>query len=181
MDSLVSRLEQIALTGNDLCDMVRKLGNHGVRVHHYDDLGSLSADELFGDSNSVLLLLELKASKIGHWVLLVKNDDVYFYDPYGFSVQEIMKLTGEKNYIHKLFPKLAWNHHRHQLVKDEVNTCGRHCVSRALFHFLSNDEYHERVITPLLGNHIVPNADAYVSLMTAFLDDSDRVLFRFFT
>ena len=187
MDNLVSRLENIPLTGEDLCEMVRKLGNHGVRVYKYDDLSRIKTpDQLFGNSNTVLLLLQIKSGhqSIGHWVAVVRNDAGYFYyDPYGLSVEQDMKLTGEKNYINIIFSstKLRINHHRHQLFKDHVNTCGRHCVLRSLFHSLSNSQYNDKVIKPLIRNHIISNADAFVSLMTAFLDNSDRALFNFFS
>ena len=89
-------------------------------------------------------------------------------------------------YLNNLLYGYKVGEYKHKLQKenDDVNTCGRHDVVRAVFHFLSNEEYYNRVIAPIIKQKLVKNPDVFVSLMTAFLgcesDVGDEKVMNFF-
>ncbi len=194
MESLVSDLEEIPLSGCDLVAMATKLGNpHTVYIDEYDTLKHMkSLEDLFGGANTAFILLDIFSDRqpmehIGHWVALCLGDRaIQFFDPYGNSLEKDLELTGEEPYLQKLLYgyKVEENKHKLQKNSDDVNTCGRHCSVRALFHFLSNDEYYDRVIEPMLKQRLVKSPDVFVSLMTAFLgcesDKGDQRVMNFF-
>ncbi len=194
MESLVNGLEGIPLSGCDLVAMATKLGNPHTRyIDEYDTLKDIkSLEELFADANSVFILLDIFSDRepmahIGHWVVLCLGDRaIQFFDPYGNSLERDLELTGEEPYLQKLLYgyKVEENKHKLQKFNDDVNTCGRHDVVRALFHFLSNDEYYDRVINPVLKQRLVKSPDVLVTLLTAFLgcesDKGDQRVMNFF-
>lgn len=194
MESLINELEGIPLSGCDLVAMATKLGNPHTRyIDEYDSLKNIkSLEELFVDVNSVFILLDIFSDRepmahIGHWVALCLGDRaIQFFDPYGNSLEKDLELTGEEPYLQKLLYGYKLNENKHKLQKnsDDVNTCGRHTVARALFHFLSNDEYYNRVIEPMIKKRLVKNPDVFVSLLTAFLgcksDKGDQKIMNFF-
>ena len=187
---LVSQLEQIPLDGDDLETMANSLGVSRVRSVLYSQLKGKSLDDIFSGVDAVFVLYEIKntdgrGSKpvIGHWIVLLNNDKgVSYYDPYGLSISQDLHLTGEPDYYQKLFNniKVDVNDKRHQKFRDDVNTCGRHCVSRSIFWFMTNRQYDSLVVKPILSNKMVANLDAYVSILTAFLDKSDKVVLTLF-
>lgn len=186
MDDLIARLEGLPLSGSDLNLMSSKLGVSNTRFVEYDNLKNESLDSLFANSCCVFILFELvdrtgMLRKIGHWAVLIKNlNGLVYYDPYGLSVSEDIRLTGESAWLEKLLvgQQVDVNSNRHQRFRDETNTCGRHCVIRTLFHFMSNREYNDLVIKGVQMH--VDSPDTFVSLMTAFLADADQVIETFF-
>ena len=85
-----------------------------------------------------------------------KPNDVYFYDSYGGFIDDQLnhihpfyreKTDQTKRYLSELlyespYENIHYNPHKHQLHKDGVNTCGRHC---AVFLKMEQDpeEYNE--------------------------------------
>ena len=194
MNSLVNGLETIPLSGCDLVSMATKLGNTHTRyIDDYDSLKNVkSVEELFDGVNSVFILLDIFSDRnvlehIGHWIVLCLGDKaIQFFDPYGNSLEKDLELTGEEPYLQKLLYgyKVEENKHKLQKENDDVNTCGRHDVVRAVFHFLSNQEYYDRVIAPIIKQKLVKNPDVLVTLLTAFLgcesDVGDEKVMNFF-
>lgn len=188
MDDLIARIEEIPLTGDDLTTMSQKLGNNNTHFVFYEDLATIgNLKELFGRSNTVFILFQIREqggiAAIGHWAALIKNrHGVVYYDPYGLALSEDIALGGEPNWLDRLLrgTRVDINKIRHQRFRKDVNTCGRHTVSRALFYFMTNAEYDQLVIRPLIDGRSVADGDVYVSLLTAFLDESDMVVREFF-
>ena len=189
MDDLVTRLEAIPLSGDDLVMMATKLGNPHTRFYLYNQLRDIkSVDALMAGHNSVFILFDIVAdgqiTPVGHWNVVIQNDHgISVYDPYGLTLGQDLVLTGEPPYLTDILSRGAPiddSKFRHQMFKDDLNTCGRHTVTRAVFWFMTNAQYDELVIAPLTRDKIVRDPDAFVSLLTAFLDDSDRVVFEFF-
>lgn len=186
MDDLITRIELIPLSGEDLVMMASKLGNEETRFILYDNLRHVkSVTELMAGANSVFILFQIKnpsgPPSVGHWAVLIKtNVGLSYYDPYGLVLSQDIQLTGEPAWLEKLLSPLnvEMNTIRHQKFRDEVQTCGRHIVVRSIFHFMTNVQYNKFVIQPVL--HFVEDADVFVSLMTVFLDDSDMVINSFF-
>ena len=167
---LVSSLEKIPLDGDDLESMATCLGVDAKSLL-YSDLKGKTLSSLFTHDN-IYVLYDIRSdpSVVGHWVCLMKRgDDLYYYDPYGMSISQDLEVTNEPDYF-SLFKgvDINVNPHRHQEFKEEVNTCGRHCVSRSMWG--TNQEYN-KLVTSISE---VKNVDTYVSILTAFLDESDR-------
>lgn len=178
---LISLIEQIPLSGTDLTQMARSLGNPHVKAILYSELAGLTdINQLFNDANSVFILFEIQGElkpSVGHWIVLIKHGGLSYYDPYALMLSQDLQLTGEPPWLELLLskvPTVEMNRHRHQLLKDETQTCGRHTVVRSLFWFMDNERYHRHIIQPILP--FVKDPDTFVTLMTAFLGPSDRVL-----
>ncbi len=189
MDDLVTRLEAIPLSGDDLVMMATKLGNQHTRFYLYNQLKDIkSVDELMAGHNSVFILFDIKSdggiAPVGHWNVVIRNQHgISVYDPYGLSLGQDLEITGEPPYLTDLLargPPFEDSMFRHQTFKDETQTCGRHTVARSIFWFMTNAQYNDLVIAPLTKDRIVRDPDAFVSLLTAFLDNGDRVVFEFF-
>lgn len=184
MQNLIEELENIPLSGQDLQAMSRKLGNRGTRVYQYSQLIDIpDVAALLGPSNTAYILFDIKSESggtVGHWACVIRNSrGVSYYDPYGLNLSEDLAITGEPPYLNRILAgKLDVNRSRHQQFRDKIQTCGRHIVVRSLFHFLTNAEYNDQIVVPV--DKFVRNTDVFVSLMTAFLDDSDRAVLTFF-
>ena len=193
MDNFVTKLEAIPLSGDDLLEQASKLGkdeSHMSWIVYNDLMGVNSLEELFsGGLNSIFVLLQITNSSggmadVGHWILLSIDDqrNLSYFDPYGLSIDQDLALTMEPRTILDLIGsmKVDVNRFRHQMFRDSVNTCGRHTVLRALFNFMSNKEYNDIIIHPVVQKKLVRNADVMANLITGFLSMSDDVVRKFF-
>lgn len=197
MDDLLNQLSAIPLSGEDLIDMATKMGNAHTGWISYDDLNTVrNINDLFmvnaqtGEKklNAVFVLLQIhndaQMPVVGHWILLSLDDQnrVSYYDPYALSIEEDIKVTGESQLLPRLLQgvDVDVNRFKHQKFKDDIQTCGRHTAVRAFFHFMSNQEYNDQVVMPLIRTREVKDADTFVNLMTAFLSKSDMVVKTFF-
>lgn len=188
MEDLVVRLEEIPLSGEDLTSMARNMGNPAVKYVNYDDLKNVSGvAELFGPCNSVYVLFQVRSESgiqaVGHWAGVMRNaHGISYYDPYGLLLSQDIHLTGEPPHLERILSghKVDMNHTRDQKFRDHINTCGRHVVVRSLFHFMTNDEYNDLITQPILNHKLVRDLDVFVSILTAFVDSTDRALFEFF-
>lgn len=183
--NLITEIEGVPLDGSDLRSMATKLGNNAVKSLLYDNLAGVTLDELFSDVNTVFILYQIRNGMgpkpvVGHWVSLIKNDMGFqYYDPYGLTISQDLHITGEPDHFKRLFKgkTVNINDKRHQRFKNEVNTCGRHCVSRSTMWFLNNGEYND-LLQPIVQAHMVSTLDVYVSILTMFLDDSDKAVLQ---
>jgi hypothetical protein len=191
-DKLVSRIEEIPLSGDDLIKIARCLSMNRSIWMLYDDLAKFSQpDEIFKDKyEAIYVLLQIKSedptkSAVGHWVCFIfhrEKNEYYWYDSYGIPIAKELSLTHEPDTILKLTKNVNLgmeNKHRHQMFRDDVNTCGRHCVLRSVFWHLDNDEYNRFVISPMVPRPI-HTADNLVALLTGLAAESDRILIQFF-
>lgn len=178
---LIQELETIPLSGLDLMQMSNKLGNPHTEWILYDHLSTMkTVEDLFrGGVNSNFILFTISTeqgpARIGHWITLIKRGSSYsYYDPYGLTISQDIILSGEPPHLERLLrgKTVEVNRERHQLMKAEVNTCGRHCVVRALLFRRTNAEY-GKVLQQ--SKPFVMDNDVFVSLLTAFLSKSDQV------
>ena len=197
----IDRLELIPLDGNDLIVMSGKLGNPDCKWMQYDDLASASTiDDLFTpmsdgsdrENNTMYILLQIESGSgapTGHWVSIIKYSggdyDYGHYDSYGFTIDQELAFTHAQPLLQNLLTgvRLEESRVKHQLFKDkrhDVNTCGRHTVSRSVFYYLSNKEYDKLIIQPVLSDNDVRNPDVMVSLLTGFLPPNDSPVRDFF-
>lgn len=185
---IVSLLESIPLSGDDLITIATKMGNPDVSWMLYDDLADVrKIEDLFQNSvNTVFLLLQIRhtdgVQSVGHWVALSMLEDgtTIYYDPYGLSVNEDLLITSEPDFILKLLKNrnVDVNKFQHQDLKHETNVCGRHTCLRSIFHFLTNNQYNDTIIAPLIKTKQVANPDILISLITGFLSKSDDVVLK---
>ena len=192
MEDLVKNLTRIPLDGNDLIEIATKLGKNKDHMGWitYDSLDQINnISELFkGEINSIFLLIQPPMTNIGHWVTLGSNKNgLFYYDPYGLTPEQDIEITKSSSKLIQLLMghTVDVNKYKHQLfgtdMGTEVNTCGRHDAMRAFFYMLSNKEYNDKIIMPLIKSGDVKNGDVVANLLTGFLSDSDKVVKMFIT
>jgi hypothetical protein len=187
--NLINNIEELPLSGSDLISISKSLNMLTSKFMIYEQLHKInSLDQIFGSHfTACYLLFQIRGDNqpIGHWTCLIYHRDkniYYFYDPYALSIDELLELTHEHDHLKKLLSgrNFIVNKHRHQLMRDDVNTCGRHCVLRSIFWHLKGDEYHRHVIEPCIKNHMVRDPDVLVSLITGLISKTDEPLITFF-
>lgn len=192
----IIQLEEIPLTGDDLIIMSTKLGNSECKWIGYDELKNVrNIEELFrSGNNTIYILLQISGrdgGNIGHWISLIKyNDprisfDYAHYDSYGFSVDQELSITHESPLLFDLLKGLRIDENRvqHQAFKNkqfDVNTCGRHTVTRSVFYYMDNANYNKLIIQPILKDNNVKDPDVMVSILTGFLPPNDDPVRDFF-
>ena len=196
LTDFIESLESIPLDGNDLIVMSAKLGNPGCNWMLYNNLAKVkNIEELFPiNINTMYILLQIQSQNgesIGHWVSLIKYDNVSgfdygHYDSYGFTIDQEIAITHEN-------PTLLTNlltgvrieesrvqHQAFKNKKNDINTCGRHTVTRSIFYYLTNAQYNKMIIQPALNDRNVKNPDVLVSILTGFLPPNDEPVRQFF-
>ena len=192
MDDLIDDLTQIPLSGDDLIDIATKLGKERSTMAWitYSSLNDISSiDELFknGQIDSVFILIQPEGENIGHWVTLGSNEyGIFYYDPYGIDIEQDAKIAQSNRLLDLLMSTsdlVDVNKFMHQKFGTNdghvINTCGRHDSVRAFFSYMTNEEYNQKIIMPLIIRKKVKNPDIVVNLLTAFLSDSDKVVEQF--
>jgi len=155
-------------------DIRRVLGNE-IKIFTYPQLKSLrSADQLFDSKGRCIILYLTEGPNVGHWCCLMKRGDtIDFFDPYGDSPEEVKdgiprsrleSLDMDSPYLTRLLRgsgrKVFYNRHQYQKQRGDINTCGRHCVTRLLYAPLTEDKYYKVVQSSGLS------PDDFVSGMT---------------
>lgn len=131
-------IEDITLSDKDMMRMCE----YKVSIHAYEQLTMMSDyTELFNGKDGCILLYETRHN-FGHWVLLINmGDHVEFFDPLGIKMDQELKIVPEyiRAELHEDIPHLTHllqnvhvveNTTQLQRIDHEINTCGRHVVSR---------------------------------------------------
>jgi len=173
LQDIVKDAEDIYLSGED----VLELTDHRCRIIKYSDLMFISSiDEVLDVDGSVIILYQKEKNK-GHFCLLTnryKEGSLYFFDPYGYDLDEEVKLAdfqirnmgGEivphlTHLIEKSNYDLIVNKIQYQEFEEHVSTCGRHCVVRLNYINLDDTEYNT-----FINKNSHYNADFWVSVLT---------------
>ena len=94
---------------------------------------------------NLLILLDPPHTKIGHFVLLIlkSNKQAIFFDPYGNSINKLLKLLNLPNYLIKLlqYYNVSQNINQYEVVAPKVQTCGRWCLVRSFHAEMSNIQF----------------------------------------
>jgi len=123
--------------------------------------------------NEPLILLYEQMRDTGHFIaiqLRVKNKDLYleYFDPLGFPIDALLDFWHKKvpKYLSQLInaSKLPVVANKIAPQSREVNTCGRHCVTRLKHNDLTLPEY----LTFILAQK--PNPDYFVTAYTDRLE-----------
>ena len=140
-----------SLSDSEVRDIVQK----PISVFKYSELKKFkNIQEMFKDSDCVLLLYESKINT-GHWTCLINQPKtIVFFDPYSlqpdsqlaFSNIKFRKSIGVKmpylSYLmyHSKKP-VDYNDTQLQVLKEGIETCGYWCDRRLLFNELTNNQF----------------------------------------
>lgn len=142
-------------------------------LHNYNNI-----EELLNPYGTCIILY-LTKKNYGHWTCLIDHDDrIEFYDPYkdytpDSELKEInYNFREESNQVRPYLAELLcnsdkeieYNNYKFQELKDNIKTCGRHCISRILFKNFKLDEYYE--ILKQLCNEYNLTCDQLVTYIT---------------
>lgn len=127
-----------------------------IKILTYPELEKFNnIDELLEPYNKVIILY-LTSANYGHWVTLFKinHNNIEFFDSYSMKPDEELKMIDknvriENNEVRPHLSYLLYNcnyniHYndvRLQKQKNDVNTCGRHCIVRLSCDKLFIDDY----------------------------------------
>ncbi len=127
-----------------------------TKVIRYADLKKFKTiEDLLKKFGNAVILYPSESDANGHWTCVFygiseKGQKILeFFDPYGFSIDKEFDLTEHKrpHYLAKLLYKsnypVAYNNHRFQKMKPNVNTCGRHVINRILYSHLTLKQYNK--------------------------------------
>lgn len=143
-----------ALSGYDILEMLKGKTN----IIMYNELYKIkNIDEVIKYGTCVILYNTSEFR--GHWCcLIVNNDRIEFFDPYGILIDDEIKpsfmsklfikkyYSRDKKRLQKLiyyskYDKVEYNNYPVQKRENNINTCGRHVVTRILMKDLLLEEY----------------------------------------
>ena len=114
----------------------------------YSELKNYSSlNDLLPENKSAKIILLESRLNSGHWVCIMRynNNYIEYFDPYGMVPSKELdynksitnqKLNQNVKYLNNLLRnemnqyKIIYNTTKFQKLKDDVNTCGRHCLFR---------------------------------------------------
>jgi len=129
-------------------DDIRRLLGGSIKITTYPDLDKTQhLNELFDEKGRAILFFPQENQQSGHWCAMIKKGrEIEFFDPYGeepdeqkehLSSGKLQQLKMDQPLLSNLLDesgyKIYFNKVQLQQLKDCVNTCGRHCVSRLLY------------------------------------------------
>ena len=116
----------------------------------YTDLFKVKdINQLFGQTDCVLILLNPPSKNVGHFCLLIKRPNkVIWFDPYGNDIKYLIKILGLPDVLLRLLQgvHVVSNTIRYEKVSRKINTCGLHCIFRAKFRHYDSDMYRKLTI-----------------------------------
>ena len=130
-----------------------------LKVVSYPELlSATSIDQVLDEKGRLMLLYLTENENTGHWVCLLKRRGtkcIEYFDPYGkygpdgeskwLTPEELEEFGQDTFHLSKLIKnspyKLVVNKTQFQKDKRDVNTCGRHCLTRLYLKHLSLPEY----------------------------------------
>jgi hypothetical protein len=130
-----------------------------LKVLSYPELlKATHIDQVLDDKGRLLLLYLTIDKSTGHWVCLLKRrntDFIEYFDPYGnfkpdgeskwLSAQKLKEFGQASHHLTKLLESSPYevksNAYPFQEDRTDMNTCGRHCVTRLYLKHLSLPEY----------------------------------------
>lgn len=170
LHSDIIKAEDVPINGADLL----KITDGKTRIVLYEELTNMTGRdfvELFVPETNWNIILLYRLLDSNHWITIILGDECFYhYDSYGLQPDEELDMIHHTNkHLTRLYQesgiKVKHNVYRHQMIKDHVNTCGRHSALRAIHYNLSNAEYHF-YMTHRNPHKVLNNMDDLVSLMT---------------
>ena len=135
-------------------DIKKHLGQNIKIVSHQELKNYNSINQLMPHKKDVVVIIWESKPNYGHWTILGKYIDeethkptIEYFDSYGYPINEPLKWVNKKykktidetDYLTSLLKKaqsegydIIYNSKNFQNKKEDVATCGRHCISRAI-------------------------------------------------
>ena len=143
----VVRLLRAKALGDD--EVLAMASRHGLKSMDYEKVARSNLSRILNKPTSGVLLFFTDHSKpnkpIGHFCLLYRTPQtgIVFFDPLGNSLHGVLRITHNKNGLLKKLAgvEISQNKVQYQQQSKEVQTCGRHCVTRWNAATLSAKEY----------------------------------------
>ena len=113
-----------------------------VNFFLYDELKGKTMSEIMSKGKAIILMQIHNAEGetmpgVGHWIALLtgvddRGDFIEHFDSYGIGMDKELALTHSEPLLKDLTKghRVKQDKEKLQMVREEVNTCGRHCVSR---------------------------------------------------
>ena len=135
MDKLILDGEGYSFSGEDM----KKLTENKYNIYRYHELEKFdNIDQVLGDNLGAIILYQSTMNS-GHWISLWRNGDtIYFFDSYGFDVDQELKYSDFHMRRHKGVKvphlshlidvsgyKVISSPYKLQKMRDKTNTCGR--------------------------------------------------------
>jgi hypothetical protein len=139
-------------------DDIRKLLGSGIKITSYAKMDKHNhINELLDGNGRGVIFYPQQNEQQGHWTALIrKGREIEFFDPYGeppdtakhlLSQQKLEKMNMDQPHLLKLLKesgcRIIFNKVQLQELADDVATCGRHIVSRLLYHKYPLRRYRE--------------------------------------
>jgi hypothetical protein len=170
-----------ALSDKDIRDI---LGDK-CKIIKYSELSQYnSLSELLPELLDYVILLYEESINSGHWVALLKYNNVYeFFDAYGlFPDKQLLWMDLKKRqFLHQRIPYLTnllkqenyiYNKVKYQNEDNFVNTCGSH-VAHRIYRLINNsmtlEDYHEFMLN--LSKESKFNYDMIVSTFVNLINE----------
>jgi len=155
MDGLcLEQAERYALSDDD----IKRLLGSDIKITTYPDLEhTTNVDELFDSRGRAIIFFPQQSQQSGHWTCMIKKGrKIEFFDPYGekpdaqksgLSHRKLEQLHMDRPLLGTLlldspYP-ITFNKVQLQELNDDVQTCGRHCVCRLLYHKYNLQQYRD--------------------------------------
>jgi hypothetical protein len=171
MDKLILQGEDYAFDGQDMKDLTENKYN----IYRYHELEKFdNIDQVLGKNLGAIILYQ-STQNDGHWcVLWRKGNTIYFFDSYGFDIDEELKYSEfhmrrhkgvETPHLSHLIDvsgyKVVSSPYKLQKMRDKTNTCGRYAGARIKHRDLTHKEFADLLMT---NKHYPP--DFWIVVMT---------------
>lgn len=114
------------------------LSKINTNIVTYEELRKYkNINDLFKNDSAIILYTN-PTSRIGHWVCLVRrNNIISYFDSYGKLPDDKRYLKGRYPYLSRLLlnSKYILEYNEYNYQKNGVSTCGHHCIVRVLFKY----------------------------------------------
>jgi hypothetical protein len=143
-DHVEKQAEEYTLSDDD----IRRLLGGNIKITSYPDLDKVQhINELFDRRGRAIIFFPQQSQESGHWTAMIKNGrEIEFFDPYGEppdaqkdglsrTKKEELRMTRPllSDLLENSGSRVIFNKVQLQEMADDVNTCGRHCVTRLLY------------------------------------------------
>ena len=128
-------------------DDIRHLLGHDIKILTYPMLEKYSdINQCFDKKGRCIILYLTEDEHTGHWCCMLRTKKgIEFFDPYGdrpdtqlddVPYDRLQRMNEDEPYLMNLLKKsglpVYYNKYAFQKSGGDINTCGRHCVSRLL-------------------------------------------------
>ncbi len=150
----VDDIKEYALSNED----IQQILHPDTKIWTYPELANMeSIDECFDELGRCILLYLTSDARTGHWVAMLKRGNtIEYFDPYGKKPDNPLSwltadakeaLDESTSHLYPLLRKskckVNYSTFPYQENTADVNTCGRHCITRLVLKDHSLEQYHD--------------------------------------